>query len=79
MQLQITNISFDCSLEDDIFNEGGDPTEYWSESDQICTEEKLAQEYTGKIFDVIEEDELVDLISDTTGWCVSSINYRHVA
>ena len=56
MQFQITNIEFDCSLEEDIFNEGADPAEYWSESDRICTEEKLAQEYIGQVLNVDEED-----------------------
>jgi hypothetical protein len=78
MQFQITNIEFYCSLEEDIFNEGADPTEYWSESDRICTEEKLAQEYIGQVLNVDEEDELVDLISDKTGWCIKSIDYREV-
>lgn len=78
MQFQITQIEFDCSLEEDIFNEGADPTEYWSESDRICTEEKLAQEYIGQVLNVDEEDEIVDLISDKTGWCIKSIDYRHI-
>jgi hypothetical protein len=82
MKFQITNIEFDCSLEEDIFNfflrEGADPDEYWSESDRICTEKKLSQEYIGKVLNVDEEDEIVDLISDKTGWCIKSIDYRHV-
>lgn len=78
MKFQITNIEFDCSLEEDIFNEGGDPAEYWSESDRICTEEKLAQVYIGQVLNVDKEDEIVDLISDKTGWCVKSIDYREV-
>ena len=78
MQFQITNIEFDCSLEEDTFNEGADPAEYWSESDRICTEEKLAQEYIGQVLNVDKEDEIVDLISDKTGWCIKSIDYREV-
>ena len=78
MKFQITNIEFDCSLEEDIFDEGADPAEYWSESDRICTEEKLAQEYTGQVWEVDNEEDLVDEISDKTGWCIKSIDYRHV-
>ena len=78
MLYQITNIEFDCSLEEDIFDEGADPAEYWSESDRICTEEKLAQEYTGQVWEVDNEEDLVDEISDKTGWCIKSIDYRHV-
>ena len=76
MQFQITNIDFDCSLDEDIFNEGPDPGDYWSESDRICTEEKLAQEYTGRILEVDNEEDLVDEISDATGWCIKYIDYR---
>jgi len=78
MKFQITNIEFDCSLEEDIFDEGADPAEYWSESDRICTEEKLAQEYTGQVWEVDNEEDLVDEISDKTGWCIKSIDYRHI-
>ena len=75
---KITEIEFDCSLEEDIFNEGADPTEYWSESDRICTEEKLAQEYIGQVLNVDKEDEIVDLISDKTGWCIKSLQYEAI-
>ena len=78
MKFQITDIEFDCSLEEDIFDEDADPAEYWSESDRICTEEKLAQEYTGQVWEVDNEEDLVDEISDKTGWCIKSIDYRHV-
>ena len=78
MQFQITNIEFDCSLEEDIFNEGADPTEYWSESDRICTEEKLSQEYIGQIWEADDEEDLVEEITCATGWCIKSIDYRHI-
>jgi hypothetical protein len=76
MQFQITNIDFDCNLYEDIFNEGADPADYWSESDRICTEEKLAQEYIGRILEVDDEKDLVDEIIDTTGWRIKYIDYR---
>ena len=78
MQFQITNIEFDCSLDEDIFNEGANPEDYWSESDRICTEEKLAQEYIGQILEVDNEEDLVHGISDATGWCIKSIDYRTI-
>lgn len=69
MKFQVTFIQFDCSLdcEDD-----------WSESDQICTEEKLNLEYVGTIWDADDEEDLVDEISCASGWCIKSIDYRHI-
>jgi len=67
MQFQITKIEFDCSLdcEDD-----------WSLSDQICTEEKLNQEYVGQIWEADDEEDLIEEISCATGWCILEIDYR---
>jgi len=67
MQFQITDIRFDCSLdcEDD-----------WDESDQIATEEKLAEEYIGQIWEADDEDDLIEEITCATGWCILSIDYR---
>ena len=79
MQFQITAIEFDCSLEDDIFDEGADPSEYWTESDRINTEQKLAEEYISQILEADDEEDLVEEITDATGWCIKSIDYRHVA
>lgn len=69
MKFQITKIDFDCSLDCD---------DDWSESDQIETEELLQKSYIGKIFEVDDEEDLVDLISDQSGWCISHIDYRDV-
>ena len=69
MKYLITDIQFDCFLdcEDD-----------WSESDQIMTEERLNEVYVGQIWDADDEDDLVDEISTASGWCIKSIDYRHV-
>ena len=66
MKLKITGIEFD--LTDDC-------GEY---IDTEMLQDQLQRSYIGQIHDVIEEDELVDVISDRTGWCVSSINYEEV-
>jgi len=66
MQFQITDIRFDCSL-----NEDG-----WDESDQIATEEKLAEEYIGQVWEADDEDDLIEEITCATGWCILSIDYR---
>jgi hypothetical protein len=66
MILEITDIEFD--LTDDC-------GEY---IDTEMLQDLLQKAYIGQIHDVNEEDELVDLISDKSGWCVSSINYEEV-
>ena len=68
MKYQITDISFDCSLDEDG----------WNESDQICTEEKLNEEYIGTFWDADDGDDLIDEISTASGWCIKSIDYRHI-
>ena len=67
MKLQITDIEFD--LTDDC-------GEY---IDTELLQDQLQNVYIGQFWDVNEEDELVDLISDKSGWCVRSINYVPVA
>jgi len=69
MKYQITSIQFDCSLDD---------AEGWDESDQIMTEERLNDVYVGQIWDADDEEDLVDEISTASGWCIKSIDYRHV-
>lgn len=70
MLYQITEIKFDCTVDED--------TDYWSLSDQICTEEKLAEEYIGTVWEAEDGDDLVDEVSTASGWCILSIDYRHV-
>ena len=68
MQFQITDIEFDCSLDDDD----------WTEKDQYETEENLPKSYIGTIWDADDEDDLVEEISCASGWCIKFIDYRHV-
>ena len=68
MQFQVTDINFDCSLDEDG----------WTISDQQCTEEKLNEEYIGTIWEAEDGDDLVDGISTSSGWCIRSIDYRIV-
>jgi hypothetical protein len=67
MKLKVTKIEFDLS---------DDCGEY---IDTEMLQEQLQNVYIGQFWDVNEEDELVDLISDKSGWCVRSINYVPVA
>ena len=75
--VQITDISFDCSLEDDD----------WTEKDQLETEENLPKAYIGQVYELEVSDdaddyevteELLDEVSCASGWCINSIDFRYV-
>ena len=68
MQFQITNIKFDCSLD-------SDDGVRWN---QRRTEEKLREEYITTIWEADDGDDLVEEITAASGWCIKSIDYRHV-
>ena len=68
MQFQITDISFDCSLDDSD----------WTEKDQLETEEMLPHSYIGSVWEADDEDDLIEEISCASGWCINSIDFRHV-
>ena len=64
MKLLVTDIEFD--FDDESF--GYDPL--------TKEEENSIIEQTLGLWDVDSEDELVDKISDTMGWCGKSIDYQ---
>jgi hypothetical protein len=77
MQVQVTDIAFDCSLDDDD----------WSEQDQLETEEFLPSRYIGQIFELdLNNDaddadiayELCEEIATQSGWLIREIDYRHI-
>ena len=60
MKLLVTQVEFD-------FDDGFIPlTKY--------EEDNIIEQAIG-IWEVDDEDELIDKISDTLGWCIKSINY----
>ena len=65
MKLLVTQIEFDF---DDCYDEE------LSKDDQLS----YTQDAIG-IWEVDNEDELVDKISDTVGWCIKSIDYQQNA
>ena len=67
MQFQVTKIEFDF---DDDYNEG------W-ENDPIPQKE-IIDETIGTIWEADDEDDLIEEITTATGWCINSIDYRHV-
>lgn len=66
MQFQVTQIQFDFS--DDI-------------SDDPLTDEykqSVVDETIEGVWEADDEEDLIDEISTASGWCVKSIDYRHV-
>ena len=63
MKFQITYVEFDFDVEDEM-------TAY----DQDIT----TAEVIGTIWDADDEDDLVEEVTTATGWCIKSIDYRHV-
>jgi hypothetical protein len=68
MLFQITEIEFD--FEDDDYDEAweGDP----------IPQQEIIDEVLGQIWEVDDEEDLVDEITDSTGWCINKIDYYQV-
>ena len=63
MIFQVTKIEFDFAG-DNLF----------TENDRL----DLIEETVGSIWEVDDEDDLIDEITTASGWCINSIDYRHV-
>jgi hypothetical protein len=68
MLFQVTEIEFDFDDFDNAY-----PDELDDSYKQQITEETI-----GQIWEADDEDDLVDEITSATGWCIKSIDYRHV-
>ena len=64
MLLQLTDIEFDF-----VDSEGELPYD-----EQVA----VSKSVIGEVFDVDDEDELADVITDETGWCIKSLNYIEI-
>ena len=62
MQFQVTQIEFDF---DDAFEDG------------IYAQEVI-DEVLATIWEASDEDDLIEEITSASGWCINSIDYRHV-
>ena len=67
MQFQVTKIEFD--FDSDILD-----TEEMTDED--CQE--IIDETISTIWDADDEDDLIEEITSATGWCINSIDFRHV-
>ena len=65
MLLKLTDIEFD-------FYDGSDELPY---DEQVA----VSKSVIGEVFDVENEDELADVVSDETGWCVKSLDYVEIS
>ena len=66
MLLKLTDIEFDFEDED------GDVLPY---DEQVA----VVQSVLDDVWEVYDEDELADVISDDTGWCVKSLDYVEIS
>ena len=48
--------------------------------DDMTVDDKqgVFDEVVGNIWEAIDEEDLVDEITTATGWCINSIDYRHI-
>ncbi|WJZ48212.1 hypothetical protein [Synechococcus phage DSL-LC02] len=66
MIYQVTEIEFDFT---DDCNEGCIPN---------ATRQEIIDEVLRTYWDSVDEEDLVEEITCATGWCIKSLNYRHV-
>jgi hypothetical protein len=64
MQFQITEIVFDLDCDS--------AEEELTEQDRIA----LHEDYIGTFWDADDPDDLIEEITASSGWCISSIDYR---
>ena len=67
MHFQVTKIEFD--FDSDILD-----TEEMTDED--CQE--IIDETMSTTWDADDEDDLIEEITNATGWCINSIDFRHV-
>ena len=66
MQFQVTEIEFDFTTDDGEYEL------------QQSKQEAIIDETIGQIWEADDEDDLVEEITCATGWCIKSIDYRHI-
>jgi hypothetical protein len=66
MNYQVTEIEFD--LDCDAADEELTPED----------EKELYDEIIGSFWEAVDGDDLVEEITAATGWCIKSIDYRHI-
>ena len=44
----------------------------------IEEQQEIVDEVMGTVWDAADEDDLIEEITCATGWCINSIDYRHI-
>jgi hypothetical protein len=85
MQYQVTEIDFDFDKScpycgGDCYNDHDNACDGFSgDFDELVQQqEQTANQTIGTIWEADNEDDLIEEITCATGWCIKSINYRHV-
>ena len=73
MKLKVTEIEYDFQCEDEDGGGGGG-----GETVSKSYQKRITSQTIGEVYEVEYEDELADVISDKTGWCVKSLQYVSV-
>ena len=63
MQFQVLYIEFDFDNEEEL---------------SAFDRDSITAECIGTVWEACDEDDLVEEITSATGWCIKSIDYRHV-
>ena len=63
---QVTEIEFDFTTDDGEYEL------------QPSRQEQIIDETVGQIWEADDEEDLVEEITCATGWCIKSIDYRHI-
>tara|TARA_Y100000004_G_scaffold146281_1_gene167112 strand:- start:40 stop:261 length:222 start_codon:yes stop_codon:yes gene_type:complete len=71
MMYQVTDIEFDFS--DDI-GDGDTMDDFLTDA----YKQEVVDDYVGTFWEADDGDDLVEEITTASGWCVKSIDYRHV-
>jgi hypothetical protein len=76
MKFQITEIEFD--FDDCPYCGENQSPEHDADCDGFVEVLHIKKETIGQIWEADDEDDLVEEITCATGWCIKSIDYRHV-
>jgi hypothetical protein len=67
MKFQVTKIEFDFTVEDS------------SAAISSKLQEEVVNKTLGQIWEAEDEEDLLEEISNETGWCIADIDYRQVS
>jgi len=71
MQFQVTDIEFDFTLHSNTWDLGGAQLADFQQ-------QEVYEEIIGTFWEADDADDLIEEITCAAGWCIKSIDYRHV-